>query len=84
MDERRKRIRYRAERRGFKEADLLIGGFAQARLPSMTDAELEAFEALLDLPDHELYAIAMEERAAPPEHETPVLEALRAFRAARR
>jgi succinate dehydrogenase flavin-adding protein (antitoxin of CptAB toxin-antitoxin module) len=34
--------------------DLLMGGFARARLPTMTESELSAFEDIIELPDQEL------------------------------
>jgi antitoxin CptB len=83
-DSRRKRILYRAQRRGFKEADLLVGGFAAAILPRMDEAALDAFEALLELPDHEIQALVLGDRAPPPEHDTHMLAALRQFYASSR
>jgi len=50
-----KRLIYRAMHRGFKEADLIIGQFAQAHVPNMTSAECDEFEALLEVPDQILY-----------------------------
>lgn len=78
-DVRRKRVLYRACHRGFKEADLLLGGFARARLADMSAAELDAFEALLALPDPDLFAWIKGGAAAPAELEGPLLDALRAF-----
>jgi len=79
---RRKRLLYRASYRGFKEADLLVGGFAKAHLPEMNEADLDAFEALLKLEDRDLYDWATGKRAAPPEVEGPVFERLQAFNVA--
>ncbi|HEY7901608.1 MAG TPA: succinate dehydrogenase assembly factor 2 [Caulobacteraceae bacterium] len=79
MDEhRRKRARLRAWRRGFREADLILGPFADAHLESMPSGELEAFERLLDVPDQDLYAWIIGQAAAPAAFEGPVLSALRA------
>jgi antitoxin CptB len=36
----RKRLAWRASRRGIKEMDIVVGGFADARLPMMTPQEL--------------------------------------------
>ncbi|WP_411818178.1 succinate dehydrogenase assembly factor 2 [Hyphococcus sp. DH-69] len=81
-DVRRKRLLYIATYRGFKEADLLIGGFAKANIPSMSENELDQFEALLQQNDRELYAWATEGIKAPPELEGSVLDALREFKIA--
>ena len=53
---RRRRIRVRAWRRGMREMDLILGGFADARLDKLTEEELTQFEALLDAPDNDALA----------------------------
>ena len=35
--------------------DLILGQFADARLSTMTDAEIEEYTALISLPDTQLY-----------------------------
>lgn len=82
LDMRRKKLLYRASYRGFKEADLLIGGFANAHLSEMDEAELDAFEALLKLEDRDLYDWAVGKRAAPTEIAGPVFDRLKAFNVA--
>lgn len=78
-EDRIRRLAYRAGRRGFKEADLVIGGFARARLSEMSPADLDDFEALLEAPDPDLYAWAMGTAQPPARLDRPVLAALRAF-----
>lgn len=78
-DARRKRLLYRALRRGFKEADLVIGGFATAHIATLSAAELDEFEALLALSDHDLYAWLKGGAPAPATVAGPVFERLRAF-----
>jgi antitoxin CptB len=51
---RRKRLRYRSWHRGTREADLLLGRFADAHLAGMDEAQLARFAALLDVPDPDL------------------------------
>lgn len=80
IDIRRKRLLYLATYRGFKEADLLIGGFAKARLAIMNKAELDEFEALLRQNDRELYAWATGNAPAPANLEGAVLDQLRQFK----
>ena len=79
VENRRKRLLYQATYRGFKEADLLIGGFAKANLDQMSEAELDEFEALLKFSDRELYEWATGKREAPANVIGPVFEALRQF-----
>lgn len=73
---RRRRLLFRAEHRGFKEADLVIGGYARAHLTGMSEAQLDEFEALLEVPDQDLYAWVVGREPVPPEHDGPVFRAL--------
>ena len=77
-----KRLRFRAWRRGFREADLIFGPFADALGPKLGPAELDAFEELLEQPDHDAYAWVVGPGPAPPAFETPLLARIRAFHAA--
>jgi antitoxin CptB len=79
MQTRRKRLIYRANYRGFKEADLILGGFAKAHMETMSDAEVLMFEDLLGAKDHDIYAWIMETLPVPANYDTPILERLRAF-----
>ena len=83
LDPRRRRILYRAWRRGTRELDLLLGHFADARLATLDDAGVADFERLLDLPDRDLMAWLMDEIAPPPEQVSPIYVAVRDFHAAR-
>ncbi|MEL7285925.1 MAG: succinate dehydrogenase assembly factor 2, partial [Pseudomonadota bacterium] len=56
LDERRRKLKFRAWRRGFREMDLLMGSFADTHIADMTDADLSEFERLLSTPDWEVYA----------------------------
>src|SRR5665213_2860118 len=53
---RRKRLLFRAQRRGFKEVDLVFGAYADAELAGLDEAGLDQFEALLAAPDQDVYA----------------------------
>lgn len=79
-DARLKKLRFRAWRRGFREADLILGPFADKYVPSMTAAELDTFEALLETPDQDLYAwiVGMVPTPAPFDHE--IMNRIKAFR----
>ncbi|MEQ1929324.1 MAG: succinate dehydrogenase assembly factor 2 [Parvularculaceae bacterium] len=78
-DIRRKRLLYQASRRGFKEADLVIGGFAAREIASMSARDLDEFERLLAHPDQDLYAWALGEAAPDPSVAGCVLDRLKAF-----
>jgi len=76
---RRKQLLYRAQHRGFKEADLLIGGFAAACLADMNERELDQFETLIGFPDHDIYDWATGNGEPPAEARGEMLERLRRF-----
>ncbi len=80
MDDRRKKLKFRAWRRGFRELDLILGGFADWHLADLNETNLDAFERLLDAPDQEVYEWVTQQEPAPRDHDTPVLEMIRAFR----
>lgn len=55
LDIRRRQLRFRAWHRGTREADLLLGPFADSYLNSCDAAGVDAFEALLDMEDPDLW-----------------------------
>lgn len=77
-----KRIRFRAWRRGFKEADLLLGGFADRFLDDLDAVDLDRFEALLTEDDHELYAWMLGRAPTPERHDHALMARLVAFASA--
>jgi antitoxin CptB len=64
-----KRLRFRSWRRGIREMDLILGGFADAELAGLDAAGLDAYERLLEAPDWDLYAWVTGQAAPPPAHE---------------
>ena len=77
-ENRRKRLLFRAQRRGFKEVDLIFGAYAEASLKSLNEAELDQFEALLTAPDQQVYAWLRGAEPVPVEYDTPVFAGLKA------
>lgn len=77
-ENRLKRIKIRAWRRGIKEMDLLIGGYADAHLADMDVAQLDALEDLMDENDQDLLAWATGQQEVPEKFQ-PSLKALLAF-----
>jgi antitoxin CptB len=51
LEMRRKRASYRAHHRGTKEMDVLVGRYADVRLPDYSAEEMERFERFLTIPD---------------------------------
>lgn len=46
-----KRLHYRSWHRGCKETDIILGKFADIKLPTLTTKELDMYEAFLDIDD---------------------------------
>lgn len=76
---RRKRLRFRAQRRGFKEVDLIFGTLAADGLAGMNEAQLDDFESLLDAPDQDVYAWLKGDAPVPPAYDTAVFARLKAL-----
>jgi antitoxin CptB len=79
-DIRRKRLFYRAWHRGTREADLLLGSFAEAYLGAFDAAQLDRFEALLECPDADLFDWINARAAPPADYDHDVTRLLLAFR----
>lgn len=80
-DVRLKKLKFRAWHRGFREADLILGPFADSHADSMGEDELAAFEALLEENDHDIFGWIVGRESAPVQHQ-PLIERLQAFRPA--
>ena len=84
LDPRRRRALFRAWHRGTREMDLLLGRFADTHMASLADHDLADFEALMELPDGDLYAVITGRAAIAAGHDTPLLKVIIAFHAADR
>jgi antitoxin CptB len=78
LDPRRRRILFRAWRRGLREMDLALGQFADAHLNELSEEEIGEFERWLDLPDPDILSWVLGEAPTPVEFETPLFARLRA------
>ena len=79
-DIRRKRLLFRAWHRGTREADLILGSFAEKYLAGFDETQLTDCAALLDVSDADLVDWICGRVAPPPEHDTDVSRLLLAFR----
>jgi len=79
-DIRRKRLSFRAWHRGTREADLILGSFAEAYLAGFGTAQLDRFEALLECADAELFDWINARAVPSPEYDHDVTRLLLAFR----
>jgi antitoxin CptB len=78
-DIRRKRLLFRAWHRGTREADLILGSFADQHLPGFDEAAIDDFAALLEVADAELFDWISGRALPPPEHDTEVTRLLLSF-----
>ena len=78
-ENRRKRLLFRAQRRGFKEVDLIFGAYADAHLAELDQQGLDQFEALLAAPDQEVYAWLRDAAPVPHDYDNPVFAGLKTF-----
>lgn len=74
---RRRRLRLRAGRRGMRELDLLLGGYAESALDGLDGPALDAFEALLAEPDRDVLDWLLG-RSPPPAAHAGILARIRA------
>jgi antitoxin CptB len=77
---RRKLLLWRANHRGTREMDVLLGGFARDNIDSMQPSELDELERLIDVSDPELMSWIMGEAAVREEYRNSVTERLLAYR----
>ena len=80
LEVRRKRLRFRSCHRGMKELDVLLGRFVERHLDSLSDAQLDRYESLIECPDPDLYQWILGRGAPPAVHDTDVMALLRDVR----
>lgn len=76
LDIRRKQLRWRAHHRGIKEADMLLGAFADRWLDGMSEADLDWFARLMEEQDVDILAWAMQSCAVPEPLQGAMMERL--------
>jgi antitoxin CptB len=79
LDPRRRRLLFRAWRRGVREMDLIIGRFADVHIEMFDESGLDDFEHLMEAPNAELYAWVVGSEIVPAAYDTAVLAKLRSF-----
>ena len=79
LEVRRKRALYRAQYRGTKEMDWMIGRYAAAKLAAMPVDRLEVFETFLQVSDPQINAWLMAEATCDVAAFTALIEDIRAF-----
>jgi antitoxin CptB len=79
LDARRRRLLFRSWHRGTREADLIMGRFADVHIEAFDDAELEQFEHLLDAIESDLLGWLTGAIPVPAQHDTAMFRRVRDF-----
>ena len=79
LDVRRRRLLFRSWHRGTREADLIMGRFADAHIGTLEAAELDEYERLLDALETDLLSWMTGVSHVPPEHDTAMFRRVRDF-----
>jgi len=79
LDARRRKLLFRAWRRGMRELDLIMGRFADSAIEQLSADELSEFEDLLQVPDRELLAWVTGETDVRAKFDTALFRRLRDF-----
>lgn len=79
-EKRLKRLRYRSHYTGTKETDIILGGFAEHHLDTLTPAQLDQFEALVVTPEPDVYMWISGRKPVPEDFDTEVMTMLKNFR----
>jgi antitoxin CptB len=79
LDLRRRKLLFRSWHRGLREMDLILGGFADARVAQLNEGELSEFERWIDVPDRDLLAWVTGEEVVPADFDSPLFRDLRDF-----
>ncbi len=79
LDKRRRRLLFRCSHRGTKEADILLGRFADAHMATLSEVEVNQLEQLLEQNDIDLYNWITGKMPWPANIENDITSALSAF-----
>lgn len=80
LDARRRKLLFRSWHRGMREMDLLLGSFADARIETLTEAQIDQYERLLEIVDTDLLPVITGEQPIPPGEHAQMLNEIAAFR----
>lgn len=78
-ENRRKQLIFRANHRGIKEMDILLGGYASCYLMEMSQEQVSAFEALMNESDRDLLSWFTGEVELPGRFDRQLMDAILDF-----
>jgi antitoxin CptB len=79
LDARRRRLLFRSWHRGTREADLIMGRFADVHVAGFNDTELDEYEHLLDALETDLLSWVTGVGDVPAAHDTAMFRRVRDF-----
>lgn len=79
LDVRQRKTHFRCWHRGIREMDLILGRFADAHVATLTSAELDELEQLLEEQDSDLLNWLTNQQAMPADIDTPFFRRIAAF-----
>ena len=79
LDPRRRRLLFQSWHRGIREMDLIMGRFADAEIGTLSESELTEFEALIEVPDRDLFGWITGEAETPSNYDTAIFRRVKAF-----
>lgn len=74
-----KKLLFRAWHRGTREADLLLGRFAEAHIAGMNEVQVNQFADLLNEQDPDIYDWLTGRQPTPPQFQIFLMDALKTF-----
>lgn len=80
LDTWRRKLKFRADRRGMRELDLYMQQFTDAHLARFDERQLQEFEAVLDIPDQNVLDWIMGRSGPDAALRSEVLDLLLSFR----
>ena len=80
LEARRRKLIFRASRRGFRELDLYMKAFCEAHLAGFDERQLGEFERVLDIPDQHVFDWIMGRAAPEASRRSEVLDLVLSFR----
>lgn len=74
-----RRLKFRSWHRGIKEMDLILGHFADEIMETLSPAELDEYETLIEVEDTSLYNWITGREPMPAQHDTALMARIRTF-----
>ena len=79
LDARRRKVQYRAWHRGMREMDLIFGKFVDSHIATLSEADIDALELLMEELDRDIFMWLTGEAQVPAHFDTEVYRAVKLF-----